>query len=602
MPYAGNPLSDIETKVSQIVSLIAAYRHRSATVPDRFSKFVPTLEKQIGDIVSNKEAVRFILPAFPFKAPAEGRNKRKTLGRLPDKAEEIALQTLNGFADSIAEIYEGGATVVIVSDASVYGDILNIADSDAFAYHQELQKLAASLGLRHLEFTRPGALAGIVPQEAQTLEEYSDFVTKTRNHLDHSISHVPSAEDDNRQATSRHYDTALPESNNPTALKNAMLQRGKAYSTLLASAVPSAIRLSIHESNNVGKITVDLFPPASNPDFITPWHGALALLPDASLRVVDASTVDLTEFEVVNNAAGHPWLLRAKCDLFNWPGMEVDFEPLFPCGMQVCPKEGHGPFKFEDVDMKRVRRLALSSAPLLLRGFTMEIEKEVFREKARQLGEVQQWPFGDILEVRENADINMNNVLTREAMPFHYDGVFKMVQNEKTGEWISTPPLFQMFRNRAASQSEGGLTLFASSRNLLPLLGPDTISLEELRSLKWKTFTEANDAFGGHDLHLPFIVAHPETGADTFRIHEPWPESNCIAGSSKPTIVQVVGWSEAESDALCEKLTALLYDRRVVYRHQWKAGDFVFNDNATTHHTRTAFTEGHREHWRVHVN
>jgi hypothetical protein len=66
-----------------------------------------------------------------------------------------------------------------------------------------------------------------VPQEAQTLEEYSDFVTKTRNHLDHSISHVPSAEDDNRQATSRHYDTALPESNNPTALKNAMLQRGK---------------------------------------------------------------------------------------------------------------------------------------------------------------------------------------------------------------------------------------------------------------------------------------------------------------------------------------------------------------------------------------
>lgn len=121
MPYAGNPLSDIETKVSQIVSLIAAYRHRSATVPDRFSKFVPTLEKQIGDIVSNKEAVRFILPAFPFKAPAEGRNKRKTLGRLPDKAEEIALQTLNGFADSIAEIYEGGATVVIVSDASVYG-------------------------------------------------------------------------------------------------------------------------------------------------------------------------------------------------------------------------------------------------------------------------------------------------------------------------------------------------------------------------------------------------------------------------------------------------------------------------------------------------
>ncbi|KAJ5508680.1 hypothetical protein N7527_010823 [Penicillium freii] len=91
MPYAGKPLSGIETKVSQIVFIIAAYRHRSATVPDRFSKFVPTLEKQIGDIVSNKEAVRFILPAFPFKAPAEGINKRKTLGPLPDKAEYLSV-------------------------------------------------------------------------------------------------------------------------------------------------------------------------------------------------------------------------------------------------------------------------------------------------------------------------------------------------------------------------------------------------------------------------------------------------------------------------------------------------------------------------------
>ncbi|KAJ5894313.1 taurine catabolism dioxygenase TauD TfdA family protein [Penicillium taxi] len=601
MPYAGNPLSDIEAKVSQIVSIIATYRHRSAVVPDRYAKFAPTLEKQVRDIVSNKEPIRFILPAFPFKAPAEG-TKRKTLGPLPDKAEEIALQTLNGVADSIAEIYESGATVLMVSDASVYGDLLNIADSDAFAYHRELNKLATTLGLRHLEFTSLGALAGIIPREAQTLEEYTKFVAKTRDHLDYSLANVVSVEDENWKSTSRHYDTALPESNHPAALKTAMLQRGKTYATLLASAAPSAIRLSIHESNNVGKITLNLFPPAVNPDFITPWHGAIALFPDASLRVVDASTINKDEFEVVNNAAGQPWLLRAKCELFNWPGKEVDFEPLFPCGMLVRPKEGHGPLKFEDVDMKRVRRLALATAPLLLRGFTMEVEKEVFREKARQLGEIQSWPFGDILEVRENGEINMNNVLTREAMPYHYDGVFKMAQDEKTGEWISTPPLFQMFRNRAASQSEGGLTLFASSRNLLPLLGPDTIPLEELRSLKWKTFTESNDAFGGHELHLPFIVAHPESGADTFRIHEPWPESKCISGSSKPTIVQVVGWPEAESDALFEKLTALLYDRRVVYRHQWQAGDFLFNDNATTHHTRTAFTEGHREHWRVHVN
>ena len=109
-----------ETQVSKIVSIISAYRHRSVNVPDRFAKFVPELHSQLIDIVSKREPVLFYLPAFPFKAPVED-GKSKALGILPDKAEEIALQTLDGFADSIADVYEGGATVVIVSDASVYG-------------------------------------------------------------------------------------------------------------------------------------------------------------------------------------------------------------------------------------------------------------------------------------------------------------------------------------------------------------------------------------------------------------------------------------------------------------------------------------------------
>ncbi|THC92793.1 hypothetical protein EYZ11_007722 [Aspergillus tanneri] len=176
-----------ETQVSEILSIIAAYRHRSPTLPDRLVKFVSVLKTQLTDTVSKKEAVRFILPAFS-KAPAEG-TKRKTLGSLLDKAEEIALQTLNGLAASIADVYEGGATV--------------ITDGDAFAYHQELQKLVTSLGLRFLDFVRPGTLAGIAPQEAQTVEEK------------------------NVQAMSRHYDTAFPGNHDAHDVKTLMLQRGK---------------------------------------------------------------------------------------------------------------------------------------------------------------------------------------------------------------------------------------------------------------------------------------------------------------------------------------------------------------------------------------
>lgn len=44
----------------------------------------------------------------------------KVLGTLPDLGEEIALIHLNGLCESIAEIYEHGAEIVITSDGLVY--------------------------------------------------------------------------------------------------------------------------------------------------------------------------------------------------------------------------------------------------------------------------------------------------------------------------------------------------------------------------------------------------------------------------------------------------------------------------------------------------
>ena len=107
-------------------------------------------------------------------------------------------------------------------------DILHVSDADAFAYQHELQKLASSLGLKHLEFVRPGTLAGIVSEDAQTLEEYSAQVQQTRNLLDGPFAQeVDTCYDENVQATSQHYDTALPKAQDPGAFKVTMLKRGK---------------------------------------------------------------------------------------------------------------------------------------------------------------------------------------------------------------------------------------------------------------------------------------------------------------------------------------------------------------------------------------
>ena len=118
--------------------------------------------------------------------------------------------------------------VIVPLTLQYYKDILQVSDVNVFAYQHELRKLVSSLGLKHLEFVRAGTLAGIVSKDAQTLEEYSAQVQQTRNLLDGPFAqHVDTSEDENVQATSKHYDTALPKVQDPEAVKAAMLKRGK---------------------------------------------------------------------------------------------------------------------------------------------------------------------------------------------------------------------------------------------------------------------------------------------------------------------------------------------------------------------------------------
>ena len=88
--------------------------------------------------------------------------------------------------------------------------------------------IASSCGLKHLRFVRPGTLVGIASKDVQTLEEYSAQVTQTRSLLDSPLAQqVDTSEEENVQATSKHYDTALPKVQDPEAFKDAMLKRGK---------------------------------------------------------------------------------------------------------------------------------------------------------------------------------------------------------------------------------------------------------------------------------------------------------------------------------------------------------------------------------------
>lgn len=87
--------------------------HSDAGFERGAQNFVPIVRR----FVATGERVEACLPAFPFKSA----NKAyKVLGKLPDKAEELALDRLNSICRRIQEIYPPGARITIISDGITY--------------------------------------------------------------------------------------------------------------------------------------------------------------------------------------------------------------------------------------------------------------------------------------------------------------------------------------------------------------------------------------------------------------------------------------------------------------------------------------------------
>lgn len=132
-PNAG----DIELAI-KILDIIFRYRlHRTNPLDSSTSDEVEgrlSFTCQIYKFVKAHKTIRMCLPAFPFKSP---NSTNKVLGRLPDKGEEIALSRLNGLCQAIKDVYEPGATLVIISDGLVYNGEYLISFQAVLARYME---------------------------------------------------------------------------------------------------------------------------------------------------------------------------------------------------------------------------------------------------------------------------------------------------------------------------------------------------------------------------------------------------------------------------------------------------------------------------------
>ncbi|KAI4123483.1 MAG: hypothetical protein LQ338_004259 [Usnochroma carphineum] len=589
------------------------------------AKFMALVE---GCIIKH-EPVRMVLPAFPFKSP---NRHDKTLGSLSDLGEELALTHLNGLCESIAEIYEHGAKVVIASDGLVYNDLMGIGDSEVWDYSTAVRKVIEGKELHHVSALRIVDLLGHSSTKDLTREEYLIHAGCYRREL---VARYGPRNFDSRAAVREEEDTCMtyrgyikfltkdlmhsklatdthdqqnPKKRYKEAIENLayqMITRGKAFACAIEAECGEYVRLSIHPSTGQTKLSVPLLPPAPGGQLMTPWHSAIVVGVDGSYRAVHAADVRETHDLVYRD--GRPYCFRERSPLFDFGELKVEFEHLYPCGLIIRPAAGTKPApSYRDVDVEKVRKLAEVQSPVVLRGFADTTDRELFISRAYEMGKVLPWTFGVLQEVKDHkrSDKLHNNVVSSEAMPMHYDGMFKFVtQKDESGNdmmdedgkeiKVQRPPKFQYFTSIATAPKGTGYTLFAASRLFFKYL-PAPYSVERLEAVRWRM---DNDGFWDAKIaDLPLVVRHPQTNAPCVRWHEPWPASKTKFSTCKITIGN-------DSQDLVQLVDQLLYDRRVCLRFSWEQGDILLSDNTAMLHTRSAFTgDCDRELWRIHFD
>lgn len=382
-----------------------------------------------------------------------------------------------------------------------------------------------------------------------------------------------------------------------------IMARWKAYTTALTTNRSNYIHLStsdpISTNNNNNNLTISLIPqPEKDATDLPPWHSTLAIDVTGKFHTVHPSDIQSTHNLIHVN--GQPSHYLETSPLLNWTpdGVSVTFTHLYPTGILIRPTPGTHP-SILTLPMKKIRQLSQHSSPIILRNFTGTNNEKTWVKKGSELGEVLDWKevFGQILRVKDSGTVDpeANSVTSNEAMPMHFDGVFKFIDkiDPETGEVkkVVTPPGYQYFTCISTAPKGTGHTLFANSRLFFRYL-PKPWTLERLETVKWNM---KNDGFWkATQTSLPLVIRHKETGEPCVRWHQPWTDTKF----SKYWVTL-----ENEDEALIEVIDRLTYDYRVCVRFEWEAGDLLVSDNTAMLHTRSAFTENTpREMWRIHFD
>jgi len=276
-PEPDNHATELATRI-----LRRLFRHRRLHGADKECAKNPCdqclalhLPKLRGFIIAG-QPIQLLLPAFPAKSP----NPRKVIGALPDMAEELALEFLEGVCRDVGELYPPGARITICSDGRVFSDLVGVSDANVSAYGEEIGAVLQRLGsqaidLFHMEdlfevYEHPAMREQLCVHYAESLAAIEERTHKHEHHraLFNGIQRFL-FEDRVVLETEK---SRTQVRNECKELAYQVVRRSDAWGRLIGECFPTALRLSIHpqhpHSEKIGFLLGD-----AEDVWLTPWHG-----------------------------------------------------------------------------------------------------------------------------------------------------------------------------------------------------------------------------------------------------------------------------------------------------------------------------------------
>lgn len=252
----------------------------------------------------------------------------------------------------------------------------------------------------------------------------------------------------------------------------------------------------------------------------------------------------------------------------NWETGERWTEtPLAPFGLLLTAKRSGD--EVHSIGASELRRMVDARRVVVLRGFGA-LAGDALPEFCRGLGELLEWDFGTVNELRVHSDAK-NYLFTNRAVPFHWDGAF-----------AGRVPRYIFFQcDSAPPRGAGGETLFSDTTLILRQA---TGQQRELWARVSITYTTEKITHYGGTFTSPLIARHPLSGEAVMRFAEPVADLN-------PVTLRIEGLAESEQTDFLAEMHETLNDARFCYRHEWMCGDILIADNHALLHGRRAFAQ-----------